>query len=81
MTRGKAAFGNELLEIGGELQQAHGIDDGRAIFAGAVADVFWGEISSAAMRWKAMAVSMGFRSSRWMFSIRVISRRWSSGMS
>ena len=44
VSRGKAALGDELLKIGGELQQADGIDDGRAIFTGAVADIFRGEI-------------------------------------
>ncbi len=44
MPGGKATFGDKLLKIRGKLQQADGVNNGRAIFAGAVADILRGKI-------------------------------------
>jgi hypothetical protein len=40
VSRGKAALGDELLKVGGKLEEAERIGDGGAIFAGSLADFF-----------------------------------------
>ena len=40
---GEAALGDELLQIRRQLEQAHEIDDGGAVFAGALADLLGAE--------------------------------------
>jgi len=40
VSRGETALGDELLKVRGKLEEAEGIGDGGAIFAGSVADFF-----------------------------------------
>ena len=82
MPGAEPAFGHhQLRRSAGSWSRRSEIEDGGAVFAGSAADLLGLRSSSRPRRSNAVAVSMGLRSSRWMFSMRVISRRRSSGIS